>query len=605
MNTQAHIDRILQTVFGYDGLRPGQAEIIRHILNGTHLLTVMPTGAGKSLCFQIPAIMQPTKTIVVSPLVALIRDQTHTLQGIGVAAECIHSGKTRDENIVAWKKFISDTGKILYLSPERLMQDRMLHTLQKHPIGMIVVDEAHCISKWGPSFRPDYESLTHLQSHFPQATLCAFTATADKATRIDIAQQLFSGNGEIIVKGFNRPNLSLAVQLKKQFKQTLLRYVQSKQGQNGIIYCLSRNNTESISQYLNDNGIAAVAYHAGKTAGERTELQNQFMSDSAVVMVATIAFGMGIDKPDIRFVIHANLPASMEAFYQEIGRAGRDGNPSETILFYDLQDIVHRQRMIFEQQTPDAHKIAENARLQSLIGYAETAQCRRKVLMQYFDDHIDHCGNCDNCLHPPTLVECTAQAIHILDAVQQTGQYFGATYIVDVVRGSQNQNIRPHHKDLPCFGIGADTGKPLYQTLIRQLIAQGYLTVDFNKYGAIRLHPSSKNIQNGSDTFKIIMPKKKEKTEQPPKPTKTLETITDDDKDLFNRLRALRLKLARQKDVPAFVVFSDKTLVDMAHKKPTTEHQFLQVHGVGSQKLATYYTAFSQVIQAFLTEHPP
>ncbi len=603
MDTDSHINQILKTVFGYEQLRTGQAEIMHHILSATHVLAVMPTGAGKSLCFQIPALIQPTKTLVVSPLVALIEDQTNALQEIGVPAVCIHSGKTRDENVISWKNFISDTGKILYLSPERLMQDRMLHALQKHNIGMIVIDEAHCISKWGPTFRPDYESLTQLQSYFPNATICGFTATADTATRTDIAQKLFQGNGEIIVKGFNRPNLSLAVQLKHRFNKSLLEYVQQRQGQNGIIYCLSRKNTDTIAQYLNDNGIRAVAYHAGKPADERTSLQNKFMTDSDLVMVATIAFGMGIDKPDIRFVIHANLPSSMEAFYQEIGRAGRDGEPSETVLFYDLTDIIHRQRMIFEQNASNTHKVAENARLQALIGYAETAECRRKVLLRYFDDYIDHCGNCDNCLYPPSLQDCTEQAIHILQAVEQTKQYFGATYIIDIIRGSKNQNIRDFHLNLPCFGIGADTPKYIYQTIIRQLIAQGYLNIDFNKYGAIKHHKSSQNILNGTKKFKIAIPQKKPaKTEKQTK-IKATESQVKNDHALFTQLKALRLDLAREKQVPAFVIFADKTLIDMTNKKPITQKQFLEVHGIGTQKLKTYYDVFCTVIKEYLGEN--
>ena len=452
--------------------------------------------------------MSDKKTIVVSHSVDSINTQIYALQYIGVAAECIHSQKNRQDNINAWKKFVSPNGKILYMSPERLMTERMLDTLQKHNIGMIVINEAHCISKWGSSFRPDYESLSRLKSVFPQAMICGFTTTTDMATRNDIAEKLFSGQGKIVGKGFDLPNLSLSVHLKKDYKESLLSYIKDRPNQSGIVYCLSHKNTEQISDYLKNNGITALSYHADQSESERTAHQNLFMRESGGVMVATIGSNMDIDKSDIRFVIHANLPSSMEAFYQEIRRVDQ----ADTVLFYNWQDITHHRRRIFAQNIPNVVKIAEYSHLQSLIGYAESAQCRRKILLAYFDDTVTNCGNCDNCVSPPKLQDCTEYAKHVLTAVQQTREYFGASYIIDVIRGDETQNIRDFHMNLPCFGIGKQNSKWLYQIVIRQLIANGYLQIDFNKFGAMHLHSSSQNLLNGTEMFTGILPTAKSNT---------------------------------------------------------------------------------------------
>ena len=379
------LEKLLERVFGFASFRPGQLEIIETILAKQNVLAVMPTGAGKSLCYQLPAIYSEQKTIIVSPLVALMDDQVSSLSQLGVQVSKIHSGVSRQENVEQWKRFASSECKILYLSPERLMQTRMVDALKRFSIGLFVVDEAHCISKWGADFRPDYENLKNLKSFFPDAKFAAFTATADKATRSDIAKNLTNGDCSVFVSGFDRPNLSLKVLPKQNLKSNILQFLSGKKNESGIVYCLSRKDTDQLSSFLNSKGFNSISYHAGKTPEYRLDAQNRFMTEEAAVMVATVAFGMGIDKPDIRYVVHASMPGSVEAFYQEIGRAGRDGAPAETVMFYGLQDMVSRQRMIFEGNGNEQHKILEYKRLEALIGYCETPACRRLALLSYFD----------------------------------------------------------------------------------------------------------------------------------------------------------------------------------------------------------------------------
>lgn len=598
--TSLPIHETLQTIFGYDSFRYGQEDIIAAIMAGENLLAVMPTGAGKSLCYQLPAIIKQTKTIVISPLVALITDQVSALKENGVAAEMLHSGRPYDDNVISWRRFAQDDTKILYMSPERLMQPRMIAALQKLPIGMFVIDEAHCISKWGSGFRPDYEALSHLQEAFPRAQITAFTATADAATRQDITEKLCQGDARIIVHGFDRPNLSLAVLPKIKVHQQIADYVQSRQGQNGVIYCLSRKETDEMAEHLKDLGINAASYHAGKDQDYRTMCQNQFMAQDDMVMVATIAFGMGIDKPDIRYVIHASLPSSVEAFYQEIGRAGRDGAPSDTLLFYSLQDMIKRQRMIFESEGTDQFKYNEYARLEALLGYCETTGCRRQVLLSYFDDKPAPCGNCDNCLHPPEVVDYVEQARFIIEAIYQTGQFFGASHIIDVVRGASNAKIKEkHHDALAVFGKGGSRSKGFYQTLIRQMIARAVLKVNLHRYGALEATAMADQIFAGQMNFEsgLIQDRAPKAKAASPKPTIHL---SDEDAGLVGQLKALRFEIADEKNVPAYVVFTDKALIEMATYKPQTKEAFLQINGVGPKKVETYFESFSEVIHRYL-----
>ena len=594
----------LKNFFGYDSFRPGQLEIIQHLLNGEDVLAVMPTGAGKSLCFQLPALIQSFKTIIISPLVALMNDQTAALRDLGVEVELIHSGRDYEENAQSWRNFATGDVKILYMSPERLMQSRMLMALESLDIGMFVVDEAHCISKWGAGFRPDYEALSRLRGLFPNTILAAFTATADRATRVDINQKLSGGNARQILKGFGRDNLSLAVYPKKELKKNLIEYLNQKAHQSGIVYCLSRNETDEIAEYLNKEGFSAIAYHAGKATEYRNSAQDRFMTEDGLIMVATIAFGMGIDKSDIRFVIHASLPGSIEAYYQEIGRAGRDGKPADTVLFFGLSDLIKRQRMIFEGDGADQFKVLEYKRLEALTGYCETVKCRKVALLSYFDEESEPCGNCDNCMAPPIVEDQTSQAVMLLSAIKQTGEFFGSSHIIDIVRGGETAKIKEKgHNNLESFGKGARYSKSFFQGLIRQLISSGILTVNLERFGAVQLMQKAYEVVEGREQFFA-------RAHVERSPPKTLNRDTGrnigegPETILFQSLKALRLGIAREKGVPAYVVFSDRTLEDMSIKKPKTKSDFLLVTGVGNKKLIEYYESFSELIKQFKVNTP-
>ena len=593
------LEKLLERVFGFASFRPGQLEIIETILAKQNVLAVMPTGAGKSLCYQLPAIYSEQKTIIVSPLVALMDDQVSSLSQLGVQVSKIHSGVSRQENVEQWKRFASSECKILYLSPERLMQTRMVDALKRFSIGLFVVDEAHCISKWGADFRPDYENLKNLKSFFPDAKFAAFTATADKATRSDIAKNLTNGDCSVFVSGFDRPNLSLKVLPKQNLKSNILQFLSGKKNESGIVYCLSRKDTDQLSSFLNSKGFNSISYHAGKTPEYRLDAQNRFMTEEAAVMVATVAFGMGIDKPDIRYVVHASMPGSVEAFYQEIGRAGRDGAPAETVMFYGLQDMVSRQRMIFEGNGNEQHKILEYKRLEALIGYCETPACRRLALLSYFDETAVNCGNCDNCIQPPKVEDYSNIAKQIILAIKQTGQYFGMAHIIDVIRGTETEKIKARsHNSLEMFGIARSQSKQVLQSIIRQLIAGNALKVNIEKFGALEIANRGINILHRDERFMAKVISKKTpivsvniETHKPSKAPSNSSVLVE--------LKKLRLALARERSVPAFVIFSDKTLAQMAEELPITENQFLAISGVGNKKLGEFYHRFREVIEKF------
>lgn len=589
----------LQKIFGFKEFRPGQIEVIECILNKRHVLSVMPTGQGKSLCFQLPAVISNSKTIVVAPIISLMNDQVSSLNAVGIKCETIHSNKDRDENILSWKNFSIGSSNILYISPERLMTSKMLEALSKINIGLFVIDEAHCISKWGNDFRPDYEALSNLKEHFPNAVISAFTATADAATRKDINQKLTGGSGSILLRGFNRTNLSFSVRQKKDLKKEIIEFIKQREGVSGIIYCLSRKETDEMCHFLQSYGLNAISYHGGKDSQTRDQAQNRFMTERGAIMVATIAFGMGIDKSDIRFVIHANLPSSVEAFYQEIGRAGRDGRPSDTIMFFSLKDLVTRQRMIFDSEADNSYKMLEYKRLESLIAYCETVGCRKVALLSYFDEPSEPCGNCDNCISPPKVEDLTEYAIWIFKAVEQTGQYFGSSHIIDVVRGSVSQKVtEKNHDKLTCFGIGKSKSKQFFQSLMRQLISLNFLKVKLESFGAIKLTDKAWNILNNNEHF---FGKVEEKVNKSPSVKKTYpqEHLSHEQENLFQKLRELRLEIARDKKVPPYIVFSDITLIELAVNKPSSEEEFLAINGVGEQKLRDYYSRFVEVISNF------
>jgi ATP-dependent DNA helicase RecQ len=592
---------VLNEIFGYSSFRPGQLEIIEAILTKRNVMVVMPTGAGKSLCYQVPAIYSKQKTIIISPLVALIDDQVTALSQLGVKVSKLHSGMSRDENVDQWRRFASGASNILYMSPERLMQPRMIDALQRQSIGIFVVDEAHCISKWGADFRTDYQELAQLKRLFPDAVIAAFTATADKATRADIVDKLTGGNCEVFVKSFDRPNLSLQVMPKQDFKAKLLHFLLERKGQSGIVYCLSRNETDQVYEFLKKNGFNTISYHAGKSAEHRRESQNRFMTEDAIVMVATIAFGMGIDKSDIRYVVHASMPSSVEAFYQEIGRAGRDNAPAETLMFYGLQDIVKRQRMIFDGEGSEQHKLLEYKRLEALIGYCETTSCRRLALLSYFDESVVNCGNCDNCLHPPDMQDVTNLAKLLISAVKETGQYFGVAHIIDVARGADTAKIKARsHNQIGVFGLAADQSKPVLQSIIRELIAVNALKVNLEKYGALEITDKGSRILSGSETFMAKVLSKVITSTASTENSTVTPAILKNNQTLLVELKKLRLALAKERSVPAFVIFSDKTLIQIANELPTSEEEFLSINGVGKTKLKAFYKPLSDIITLFI-----
>ena len=588
---------VLHHVFGYSAFRPGQERIIDHLLAGEHVLAVMPTGGGKSLCYQIPAILSEGITVIVSPLVALMDDQVAALNANGVAAVGIHSGMDREAQYAAWDAVKRGEVRIVYMSPERLMGERMLTALGELNVAMFVIDEAHCVSKWGVSFRPEYEMLSQLKERFTGVTFGAFTATADAATREDIARKLFPGPGTTMVQGFDRPNLRLAVAPKSAWRGQLLDFLADKSGRSGIVYCLSRRFTEEVAAFLSGEGFNAIAYHAGQDAAARKRGQDRFMSEDAVVMVATIAFGMGIDKPDIRFVCHLNLPGSVEAYYQEIGRAGRDGAPAETLMIYGLDDIRMRRMFIDDDGEDEAHKRREHKRLDSLLAYCEASACRRKALLAYFDEEIEACGNCDNCLDPPTLVDGTRHAQMLLSAVYRTGQVFGAAHVIDVVRGAETQKILERgHDRLPTFGVGEDHSKQYWQAFVRQLVAGGALSINIRKYGCLEITQPGADILRGKRSFEFREPQIAAKRDRKKKRPAAAATLSSADDELLTRLKALRLELAREKNVPAYVVFPDATLIEMAAERPADLDAMAGINGVGPKKLSEYGDVFLQAI---------
>ena len=590
----------LKKTFGHVNFREGQVQIIQKILMNESILAVMPTGAGKSLCYQLPAIISKYSTIIVSPLVSLIDDQTKGLKENGVLAAKIHSGQHYELNVENWRLFQSRISKILYLSPERLMQDRMLSALKKCNIGCFVIDEAHCISKWGAAFRPDYESLSKLKNFFPNASIAAFTATADKQTRNDISNKLLINRSNIFLRGFDRPNLFLEVRQKDSFRVSLLEYLKKRKGLSGIIYCLSRRETDDITTFLITNGFNAIAYHAGKSSTYRKEAYERFGTELAVVMVATIAFGMGIDKADIRFVVHASLPGNMEAFYQEIGRAGRDNLPSETVIFYSLGDLIQRQRMILEGDGSEKFKLFEYKRLDALIGYCETITCRRKVLLAYFDQQISDCKNCDNCIKAPLVEDYSDTAKIIILTIKASGQRFGSNYLIDIIQGRKTEKVKENtHNLLKEFGLGSHFSKGLLQTLIRQLIAFGALKVNLEKYGALETTELALEITNDVQPFEARAYIARKKITSP-KVSKILTNLSPDNYELLQILKKLRFNIAKKQGIPSYIIFSDKTLEQLAEFKPLTNDGFLEIDGIGQKKMTKYYPVFVKAIKDHL-----
>ena len=586
----------LRDAFGFSSLREGQAEAISAVLAGRHVLAVMPTGSGKSLCYQLPALVQGGLTVVVSPLVALMRDQVAALRLNGIAAATINSDFSREENVATWRRVAAGDVRLLYLSPERLMTPRMLAAIERLDLKLIAIDEAHCISQWGPAFRPEYEALCGLGARYPGIPIIGLTATADPTTRDDILAKMFGLEADLIATGFDRPNLTLAVEPKRAWKRQVADFVAGRKGKPGIVYCLSRRKTEEVAAMLREEGHDAHAFHAGMESAEKERVQNRFMTEHGVVVVATIAFGMGIDKPDIRFVLHADLPASPEAYYQEIGRAGRDGAPAETMLLYGLDDLRMRRAFIEEEDGTPERKRRENQRLDALISYCEAAECRRRTLLRYFGEETGPCGNCDACLDPVETQDGTDAARLALAAMRGTGNRFGAAHVVQVLRGAANEKAeRLGHHRLAVFGAGAETPDKEWRAILRQMVAAGLVEIDIAGHGGLHPTAAGEALLEGEGEFRYRPDRKRGRTA---KARKAAEAAGLDHagEALLDRLKSLRLELAKARGVPAYVVFSDRSLIDMADKRPRSAAAFAEVYGVGAAKQRDFAEIFLAAI---------
>ncbi|HEY2033676.1 MAG TPA: DNA helicase RecQ [Rhizomicrobium sp.] len=589
---------VLKDVFGFDDFRPGQEAAIDSLLAGCNVLAVMPTGSGKSLCYQVPALVMGGLTVVVSPLVALMQDQVAALRLAGVAVETINSSHTRDENVAAWRRVAAGEVRLLYMAPERLMTERMLEALGKLDVRLIAIDEAHCVSQWGPAFRPEYSALSKLAGLFPKTPIIALTATADEVTRADIALQLFGDRVETLVQGFDRPNISLTVEAKHNTGRQLLDFIARHKGKSGIVYCLSRKKTEKFAEQLREAGVTALPYHAGMDKDAREANQNRFMTETAVVMVATIAFGMGIDKSDVRFVFHTDLPGSLEAYYQEIGRAGRDGGVAEAHMLFGLEDIRMRRVFIDQEDAGEDRKRREHARLNMLLAYCEASRCRRQLLLEYFGEQAEPCGNCDICREPSERIDATGDAKKILAAIRGTGERFGGGHIIDVLLGNRTERMTEAHVALEVFGKGALRKKDEWQSLIRQMAGDGLLRHDLQGYGGLEIAEKGHALLRGQGTFEARPIKPRARTKKDGRAAQIAEQ-SEADQTLIAALKALRMRLAKEKRVPPYVIFSDKSLIDMAQLRPRDDSEFGMVHGVGAAKLKE----FGKVFLAAIREH--
>ncbi len=580
---------VLSSTFGYDDFRPGQAEIVAALLAGENVLAVMPTGAGKSLCYQLPALACESLTVVVSPLIALMRDQVAALRLNGIAAGALNSATPRTDAVETHRLLREGRLRLLYISPERLMVPSTLEGLARQRPARFAIDEAHCISQWGHDFRPDYRRLAELPEHFPDARLSAFTATADSVTRQDIVARLFGGEANVFVAGFDRPNLRLAIAPRKSGARQIDDMLDRYAGRSGIVYTLSRKEAERTAERISQRGRIALPYHAGMDQSDRNRNQDRFLTEEGVVMVATIAFGMGIDKPDIRFVVHANLPSTVEAYYQEIGRAGRDGEPAETLMLHGMDDIRIRRLMIDDSDRPDEVKRVDHQRLNALLALCESASCRRQALLGYFGEACGPCGNCDRCLEPVETVDGTVTAQKALSAVLRTGERFGAEHLIAVLRGDATDKVLQHRHDrLPTFGVGADIDKALWRSYLRQLVAADVLKIDIGGYGALRPGSRGQAVLKGDESVALHG----ETAGRQRKRDRAKEMPDEVDQALYGRLKKLRLDIAREEGVPAYVIFHDRSLMDMASRNPRSLDALATCHGVGARKLERYGTRF-------------
>ena len=591
--TSAH--QVLSQVFGYETFRDGQEKVIDACLSGQDSMVLLPTGGGKSLCYQIPALLLDKVTIVVTPLLSLMKDQVDQLLELGIAAAFVNSQQTREQQMQVMNQVQHNEIKILYVSPERLLQYQFMEHIRFCGVGLFAIDEAHCLSHWGHDFRQDYLRLNCIKPQFPDVPIMALTATADRATRFDIAAQLQLNEPFVHTGSFDRPNLRYTIEEKFKPLSQLMLFLKSQTDQSGIVYCSSRARVDDITDKLANKGYRVAAYHAGYDTSHRNHVQEQFQRDNIQIVVATVAFGMGINKPNIRFVVHYDLPKTIESYYQETGRAGRDGLPAECLLFFDSGDVPRVKRLIADNPNEDRVKV-ETQRFNAMVALADAQTCRRQVLLNYFNEYSEEtCGNCDICLDPPKSFDATVAAQQALSCIYRCEQKVGIGHIIDVLRGSHNSRVRDlGHENLSTFAIGKSQSHEYWMSIIRQLIHRGFVEQDISRNSQLLLTDKARPILKGEIALMLAEPRigRKVYDDKP--------LVVNYDKRLYARLKSLRKSLAEEHDVPPFVVFNDATLVEMANKLPTNSRQMLAISGVGETKLERYGDAFIQVISRHL-----
>lgn len=593
--------RVLEDVFGYQEFRDGQQLVIDAAVEGRDSLVILPTGGGKSLCYQIPALVRSGITLVISPLISLMKDQVDQLKANGVAAECINSTMPREELLSVYNRMHTGHLKLVYVSPERVLMRDFIERLENLPLSMIAVDEAHCISQWGHDFRPEYAALGQLKQQFSHVPFMALTATADDATRRDILERLQLNNPEVYLGSFDRPNIRYNLVEKHKPVSQIVRYLETQKGNCGIIYCGSRKKVEMVTEKLCNNHIRAAGYHAGMDADERAYVQEAFQRDDIQIVVATVAFGMGINKPNVRFVVHFDIPRNIESYYQETGRAGRDGLPAEAMMLYDPADISWLRRML-DEKDDGPQKLVETHKLNAMSAFAEAQTCRRQVLLNYFGEYREKpCGNCDICLDPPKHFDATEEARKALSCVYRVNQSFGMGYVVEVLRGMQNIRVRENgHDKISTYAIGRNHSHDYWVSIFRQLIHKGLLFQNITRNSTLQLTEEARPLLRGDVTLELAVPRL-DTAARAAKSDKL--TSKNYDKKLFAKLRKLRKSIADEDGLPPYVVFSDATLIDMAEILPTSYGEMLAVSGVGQRKLEKYADPFLDLIQEHITHH--
>jgi len=593
---------ILKSVFGFERFRGAQAEIVDHMISGGDALVLMPTGGGKSLCYQLPALCREGVGVVVSPLIALMQDQVSALRQLGVRAAALNSSLNFSEMVEVERQMRAGELDMVYVAPERLMTDNFLTQLERCRIALFAIDEAHCVSQWGHDFRPEYLQLAALHERFPHIPRIALTATADHPTRREIIEKLGLAEGRQFVSSFDRPNIRYRIAPKgSSAKAQLLSFLKTEHPKDaGIVYRLSRNKVEETAEWLRQQGFNALAYHAGLDKDTRAKNQDRFLKEDGVIMVATIAFGMGIDKPDVRFVAHLDLPKSLEAYYQETGRAGRDGLPSDAWMVYGLQDVARLRQMVSDSEASEAKKMLEHRKLDSLLGFCETTRCRRQVVLEYFGDACEPCGNCDTCLEPVQSFDGTLAAQKALSCVYRTGQIFGAGHVIDVLTGATGERVQKlGHDQLSTFGIGKEFTKEEWRSIFRQLVAAGLLRVDVEGHGSLGLTEACRDVLRGERKISLRRDPVQKKSGGNRVARERVSLSDPQDEELFQALRTHRMELARDQGVPPYVIFHDTTLLEMAREKPRTLGEMSRLTGVGSRKLDTYGESFLEVIDGY------